>query len=192
MPHCSWLGAQPRCYCLCAHLSIAVCQPSIHPSIHPSDSLAEQPGVSQACCTLLCCKRLYFCWLGKSCWSQFLLKYFVLKRGKEAELQSLGAPFAAKLNFFRSAANSYQHCVFQHLVLEGDLVKPSTPCLPLSPWVVLLISVRLFKSFTSLSCKWRWQMETKWNIEVFSFLYVAHRRNDFVDADRSCSHNIIP
>lgn len=47
----------------------------------------------------------------------------MLKRGNEAELQSLGAPFTAKLNFFRSAANSYQQRVFQHLVLEGDLVK---------------------------------------------------------------------
>lgn len=35
-------------------------------------------------------------------------------------------------------------------------------------------------------------METKWNIEVFSSLYVALRRNDFVDADMSSSHNIIP
>ncbi|KAK4811285.1 hypothetical protein QYF61_023337 [Mycteria americana] len=43
------------------------------------------------------------------------------RRGNEAELQSLGTPFTAKLNFIRSAANSYQHCVFQHLVLEGDL-----------------------------------------------------------------------
>lgn len=152
MPHCSGLGPQPWCYCFCAHLSVAVCQPSLH----PSDSLAEQPEVRQACCTLPCCKCLYFCWLGKSCWSQFLLKYFVLKRGKEDLLQSLGAPFTHKLNFFRSAANNYQHCVFQHLVLEGDLVKPSVMCLPLSLWLVFLISVRLFKSLVSLSCKWRW------------------------------------
>lgn len=102
-----WVCPQPLCYCLCAHLSIAAHQPPIH----PSDSLAEQPGVRQACCTSLCCKCLYFCWLGKSCWSQFLLKYFALKRGKEVELQGLEAPFTARLNFFRSAANSYQHCL---------------------------------------------------------------------------------
>lgn len=57
----------------------------------------------------------------------------MLKRGNEAELQSLGAPFTADLNVFRAAANSYQHCVFQHLVLEDDLVKPSIMYLPVSP-----------------------------------------------------------